>query len=78
MAKYGRLQIAICKRNRVPGAKRYVVKNTAILSKRDFAFGATIQIIENHSGEPPLRYTPQIMDIHDMRRVNGRHSHSLQ
>jgi hypothetical protein len=62
----------------VAGTERYIVKNTAIFSQRDFAFRATVQIIENNSGKPPLRYAPQIMDIHDMRRVDGRHSHSLQ
>jgi hypothetical protein len=77
MAKYGGAQIAIRKGYRVAGTKRYVIKNAAILSQRDFAFGATVEIIENHSGEPPLRYAPQIMDIHDMRRVNGIHADLL-
>ena len=78
MAKYGRAQITIRKSYRVAGAKGYIIKNTAILSQRDFALRATIQIIKNDSREPPLRYAPQIMDIHDMRRVDGGHSHSLQ
>jgi hypothetical protein len=78
MAKHGGPQIAIREGYRVAGSKGYIVKDTAIFSQRNFAFGAAIQIIENHLGEPPLRCAPQIMDIHDMWRVDGRHAHSLQ
>jgi len=74
MAKYGRAQIAIRKRYRVAGTKRYIIENTAILAQRDFAFRAAIEIIEYNSGEPPVRYAPQIIDIHNMRRVNRIHS----
>lgn len=67
MAKYGRAQIAIRKSYRVAGTKRYVIKNAAILSQRDFTLRSAVEIIENDSREPPLRYAPQIMDIYDMR-----------
>jgi hypothetical protein len=49
MAKYGRAQITIRKGYGVAGTERYIVKNTAIFSQRDFAFRATIQIIEDDS-----------------------------
>jgi hypothetical protein len=77
MSQHGRAQIAIRKGHRVAWTKGYIVKNAAIFSQRDFAFRAAIQIIENHSGQPPLRYAPQIIDIHDMRRVDGRHADRL-
>jgi hypothetical protein len=78
MAKHGRAQITIRKGYGVAGTERYIVKNTAIFSQRDFAFRATIQIIEDDSREPPLCHASQIMDVHDMRRADRRHSHSLQ
>ena len=70
MTKYGRAQVAVRKGYGVARTKRYIIKNAAIFSEGYFTFRATIQIIENNSGEPPLCYAPQIMDIHDMRRVN--------
>jgi hypothetical protein len=78
MAENGGAQIAIVKGYRVAGTKSYIIKNAAILPQGDFAFGAAVKIVENDSGEAPLGYAPQIKDIHDMRRVDGRHSHSLQ
>ena len=78
MSQHRGAQIAIRKGHRVTGTKGYIIKNAAIFSQSDFALRAAVQIIENNLGETPLRYAPQIIDIHDMRRVDGRHSRLLQ
>src|ERR1700722_2716808 len=77
MAKDGGVQIAIRKGHCVTGTKGYIIKHAAIFSQCDFALRAAIQIIENNLGETALRYAPQIIDIHDMRRVDGRHADRL-
>jgi hypothetical protein len=70
MPKHGGAQIAIRKGYRVAGTKSYVVKNAAILSQGEFAFGTAVEIIEYHLGKAPLCHAPQIMNIDDMRRLN--------
>src|ERR1700730_7314736 len=77
MAENGGTQIAIGKGYRVTWTKSHIIKHAAILSQGDFAFGAAVKIVENDSGEPPLCYAPQIKNIDDMRRVDGRHADRL-
>jgi hypothetical protein len=36
----------------MPRPKSYIVKDPAILAKRNFAFGAAVEIIENGFGDP--------------------------
>ena len=77
MSQHRGAQIAIREGHRMAGTKGYIIKHAAIFSQRDFALRAAIQIIENNLGEAPLCYAPQIKDIDDMRRVDGRHADRL-
>jgi len=51
----------------VAWSEGHFFKRAAILPQRDFAFGATIDVIEDGSWQTDLREASQIADIHHTR-----------
>jgi hypothetical protein len=43
------------------GAKRYILKYAAILAKRDFAFRASVQVVEYRFGQSLTRDSTKIL-----------------
>jgi hypothetical protein len=52
----------------MPGAEGYVFVNPAILAERDFAFGASIEIVEHGTGHTAFRDRAEIGNANNFRR----------
>ncbi len=54
-------------------AECHAFERTAVLPKRDLAFGSAVDIVENHAGKTTFSEAPQVADIDDVRRRKPRH-----
>jgi hypothetical protein len=54
--------------HRMTWPERHVLKDAAILSERDLAFGAAIEIVENPFRNSATRHRPEILDANDAGR----------
>jgi hypothetical protein len=70
-AQHIRAQVALGHCDRMPWTKHYRIKCAAVCSQRDFAFRASVQVIEHDTRQPPLGEAAQILDINDARRRDG-------
>ena len=52
---------------RMPRPERDVIKDPAVLSKRDLAIGATVQVIKHRFGQSAPRQGPEIMHTDNPR-----------
>jgi hypothetical protein len=59
----------------MPRTKSHVVKNSAILPQRDFAFGAAIEIIEHRLRQSPPRNGAEIVNANHSRRCDSARRH---
>jgi hypothetical protein len=57
--------------NGVPGPECHIAKYLAIRAKCDLVFGASIQIVKDNVGQPPLRQSPKVMDVNCFRELMG-------
>jgi hypothetical protein len=58
-------KIALGQRDRVTRAQCDILKYAAVLSQRNFAFGATVQIVEHGPRQAAARQRPEIGDADD-------------
>ncbi len=58
-------QIALRDRDRMARSERHLLERAAILSKRDLAFGAAVQIVKHGFRHPATRHRSQIIDAKD-------------
>jgi len=66
-SEHGRAQVRALDGDGVARSKRHFFKRTAILPQRNFAFGASVDVVEDRSRQMGLREAPQIADIHYTR-----------
>src|SRR5216683_4524155 len=80
-AQHACAQIAMGNGNRMTWPERHVLKDAAILSERDLAFGAAIEIVEDPFRNSATRHRPEIVDANDAgrcysaRRPSRAHGH---
>src|SRR3974390_476482 len=68
MPQHARPQAALRNDYGMTRTKRYVLKHTAIFAKRDFAFGTTIQIVEDRPRQAAVCDRTKISDTDYARR----------
>src|ERR1700722_10386506 len=66
--EHARMQVAGRNGNRMARAKRHIFKHPAILTQRDFAFRATVEIVENRFRQAPVSKGPEVRDTNYARR----------
>jgi hypothetical protein len=80
-AQNARTQTAVRDRDRMPRSKRDVIKYPAILTQRDFAFGAAVEVVEYRFWHPLPGYGAEVFNTNNTGRrysVRGsRHVNSI-
>jgi hypothetical protein len=72
-AEYVCAQLASRNGDTLPRAKCHAFERTAVLTKRDLAFGSAVDVIEHYAWKATLSEAAQVADIDDVRSRKPRH-----
>src|SRR5215468_4906376 len=70
-AKHPGVEIALRDGYSVTRPECEIFKSPAVFAKGNLVFGAAIEIIENHFGEPAPGQSPQVMNVDNSWRRNS-------
>ena len=68
-AQHARAQVALRQRDGVARPEGHVLERAAVLAKRDLAFRASVEIVEDGAGHATAGQGPEIFDADDPRRL---------
>ena len=59
------------RRDRGPRPKQYVFEDSTVLAQRDFAIGATVDVVERDSRQPAFGQASEVGNVEDARRIDS-------